>query len=70
METLDVYLNGKKAGCLRDDNGRMDFSYLPEYLAGSNEPLSHSLPLRDETYPHAEVEPVLSNLLPDDIIRT
>ena len=70
METLDVYLNGKKAGCLHDDNGQMDFVYLPEYLAGNNEPLSHSLPLRSETYSHAEVEPVLSNLLPDDIIRT
>ena len=70
METLDVYLNGKKAGLLHDDNGRMDFVYLPEYLAGNNEPLSHSLPLRSEPYPHAEVEPVLSNLLPDDIIRT
>ena len=33
METLNVYLNGKKAGCLRDANGRMDFVYLPEYLA-------------------------------------
>ena len=70
METLDVYLNGKKAGCLCDDNGRMDFVYLPEYLAGNNEPLSYSLPLRSEPYSHAEVEPVLSNLLPDDIIRT
>ena len=70
METLDVYLNGKKAGCLCDDNGQMDFVYLPEYLAGNNEPLSHSLPLRSEPYSHAEVEPVLSNLLPDDIIRT
>ena len=70
METLNVYLNGKKAGCLRDANGRMDFVYLPEYLAGNNEPLSHSLPLRSEVYPHAEIEPVLSNLLPDDIIRT
>ena len=71
METLDVYLNGRMAGCLNDDNGRMDFAYSSEYLSsGVSEPLSHSLPLREEPYAHAEVEPVLSNLLPDDIIRT
>ena len=71
METLNVYLNDKKAGVLRDDNGQMDFAYLDDYLSDkSSEPLSHSLPLRKESYPHAEIDPVLSNLLPDDIIRT
>ena len=71
MEALDVYLNEIKAGQLRDDNGRMNFAYSTDYLLStSHEPLSHSLPLRKEPYGHEEVEPVLSNLLPDDIIRT
>jgi serine/threonine-protein kinase HipA len=71
MEALDVYLNGVKAGVLCDDNGRMDFAYTAEYLSDiGSEPISYSLPLRKEAYSHAEVEPVFSNLLPDDIIRT
>ena len=71
MEALDVYLNGVKAGVLCDDNGRMEFAYSGEYLSDAGgEPISYSLPLREEAYSHAEVEPVFSNLLPDDIIRT
>ena len=71
MEALYVYLNGVKAGVLYDYNGRMEFSYSGEYLStAGGEPISYSLPLREEAYSHAEVEPVFSNLLPDDIIRT
>jgi len=71
MEALDVYLNGRKAGCLFDDNGEMSFAYLRDYLdSNSHEPLSYSVPLRSEAFSHAEIEPFLSNLLPDDIIRT
>lgn len=71
MESLDVYLNDCKAGRLDDENGSLSFSYCAEYLSsGNREPLSHALPLRSEPYSHREVEPVLSNLLPDDIIRT
>ena len=71
MESLDVYLNDQKVGRLDDDNGSMSFAYDAGYLAsGIREPLSHALALRQEPYSHREVEPVLSNLLPDDIIRT
>lgn len=71
MESLDVYLNGVKAGRLNDDNGSMSFFYSEAFLAaGGREPLSHSLPLKSEPFSHAEMEPFLSNLLPDDIIRT
>ena len=71
MESLDVYLNGVKAGRLDDENGRMSFSYSEMFLVdGGREPLSHSLPLRSAAFTHAEIEPFLSNLLPDDIIRT
>ena len=71
MESLDIYLNDRKVGRLDDDNGSLSFAYDAVYLSsGTHEPLSHALPLRTETYSHREVEPVLSNLLPDDIIRT
>ncbi|MBQ3807588.1 MAG: type II toxin-antitoxin system HipA family toxin [Kiritimatiellae bacterium] len=71
MESLEVYLNERKVGRLDDDNGSLSFAYDTVYLSsGIHEPLSHALPLRVEPYAHREVEPVLSNLLPDDVIRT
>ena len=71
MESLDVYLNERKVGRLDDDNGSLSFAYDALYLSsGIREPLSHALPLRADPYAHREVEPVLSNLLPDDVIRT
>ena len=71
MESLDVYLNDRKVGRLDDENGSLSFAYDAGYLADDiREPLSHALALRPEPYSHREVEPVLSNLLPDDIIRT
>ena len=71
MESLKVYLNDIQVARLTDDNGVMALTYLPDYAANvRNEPLSHTLPLRLEPYGHREIEPFLSGLLPDDIIRT
>ena len=71
MESLKVYLNDIQVARLTDDNGVMSLSYLSDYAADArNEPLSHTLPLRPEPYGHLEIEPFLSGLLPDDIIRT
>ena len=71
MEALNVYLNGREVGRLVDDNGEMSFSYLAEYLdSKEQEPISYSVPLRREAFGHTEIEPFLSNLLPDDIVRT
>ena len=71
METLDVYLNDIKAGRLYDDNGEMSFVYDEQYIVVSNrEPLSHCLPFKADPYRHGEIEAFLSNLLPDDIVRT
>ena len=71
MESLKVYLNDIQVARLTDDNGVMSLSYLSDYVADvRNEPLSHTLPLRPEPYGHLEIEPFLSGLLPDDIIRT
>ena len=71
MESLTVYLKGRQVARLTDDNGAMSLSYLPDYAADvRNEPLSHTIPLRTDPYGHQEIEPFLSGLLPDDIIRT
>lgn len=71
MESLDVYLNNRIIGRLDDDNGSLSFAYDSHYLSSSDkEVLSYALPFRNEPFRHQEIEPVLSNLLPDDIIRT
>lgn len=70
MDALTVYLHDRPVGMLAEDGGRMSFSYSADYVRGKGEPLSHSLPVRLEPYVHDEVEPYLSNLLPDDIVRT
>lgn len=71
MDVLIVYLSDYPVGRLTDDQGRMSFTYNPDYVSKKGaEALSHALPLCLEPYSHAEIEPFLSNLLPDDIIRT
>ena len=71
MDSLIVYLNDRPVGRLSEDDGRLEFRYDTGYASSAaNESLSHSLPLRPEPYAHGEIEPFLSGLLPDDIIRT
>lgn len=71
MESLTVYLNGVRAARLTDVDGVMSLAYEEDYASDCrNEPLSYTLPLRLEPYGHREVEPFLSGLLPEDIIRT
>ena len=71
MESLEVYLNDCKAGCLVNENGSLSFAYDESYLSADERvPISFALPLRKDSYNHGEIEPILSNLLPDDIIRT
>ena len=71
MDSLNVYLNDVRVARLTDVDGKMSLAYESDYAADSeNEPLSHTLPLRCEPYGHQEIEPFLSGLLPEDIIRT
>ena len=71
MDSLKVYLNDVQVARLTDVDGAMSLAYDPSYAADPrNEPLSHTLPLRAEPYDHREIEPFLSGLLPEDIIRT
>ena len=71
MDSLIVYLNDVPVGRLTDDGGTMSFTYDRAYAAdGRNEPLSHSIPLSEKQFGHEVMEPFLSGLLPEDIIRT
>ena len=55
MDSLNVYLNDRLVGRLTDDGGILAFAYGSEYASDlDNEPLSYSLPLRNEPFDHAE----------------
>lgn len=71
MDTLIVYLNDMPVGRLTDDGKAISFAYDRAYAADArNEPLSHAIPLSAEPFGPDVMEPFLSGLLPEDIIRT
>lgn len=67
-KTLDVYLHDHLVGTLiQDDGGQMLFNYLPEWLSNpSSTPISHSLPLRAETFSQKECQGFFGGLLPEE----
>ena len=68
--TLDVYLHGKRAGKLRqDDPGQHSFQYDEAYVATMAPALSVSLPSREESYTSQDAMPFFSGLLPDESAR-
>ena len=68
--TLDVYLHGKRAGKLRqDDSGQYSFQYDEAYVAAMAPALSVSLPSREEAYTSQDAMPFFSGLLPDESAR-
>ncbi len=63
---LDVWLFGNPIGTLTQADGRLAFSYLPEWLANEHAmPLSQSLPLRAETFDDRATRPFFAGLLPE-----
>lgn len=66
--TLTVLLNGRRVGeTHRAADGGIDFRYLPEWLDWEHtQPISLSLPLREDRYTGAPVTAVFDNLLPDN----
>ncbi len=68
---LTVYLQGKVAGTLRqEDSGRLTFTYDGGYLNRPRaQPLSLSLPLQEEPFDDRQARPFLAGLLPDDHAR-
>lgn len=67
VDRADVYKAGMLAGTLRRLHDRTEFSYLPSYLDGSQQPVAWSLPLRTETFvaPAAAVPAFSAGLLPE-----
>jgi serine/threonine-protein kinase HipA len=65
--SADVYKAGMLAGTLRRLHDRTEFSYLPSYLDGSQQPVAWSLPARTETFvaPAAAVPAFFAGLLPE-----
>lgn len=67
---LDVYLHDTLAGQLsQNQNGELSFSYGADYLTKNYQPLSVSMPLREQPYDHNISRPFFSGLLPDDTVR-
>lgn len=61
--TLDVYLHSNLAGhLLQNDGGQTVFSYAANY---SGLPLSHSLPVRKESFSHRECLGYFAGILPE-----
>lgn len=67
-QPLNVYLNSRRVGRLRREaSGAVDFQYDAEWLAWEHtQPVSLSLPLREDRYIGAPVLAVFDNLLPDN----
>lgn len=64
--SLDVYFKGKLAGELAMEENSLLFSYNKYYLKDSGrEPLSVSLPLREEPFPQEAMLPYFLGLLPE-----
>ena len=63
---LEVWLHGAPVGTLLQVDGRLAFTYQPEWLAGAQAtPLSHSLPLHAEAFDDRATRPFFAGLLPE-----
>ncbi|MCX7279779.1 MAG: type II toxin-antitoxin system HipA family toxin [Burkholderiales bacterium] len=63
---LDVYLFEHLVGKLAQVNGRLNFSYAPDWLASSGaHALSHSLPLQTAPFDDRATRPFFAGLLPE-----
>ena len=63
---LEVWLLGQSVGQLIQADGRLSFGYSPRWLQSpSAQPLSHSLPLRPESFDDKAARPFFAGLLPE-----
>ena len=68
--SLDVYLNDTLAGTLREEHGKLAFSYEAAWLAAKDFiPLSITMPPRTAEYADEIARPFFENLLPEGEIR-
>ncbi len=65
-QTLAVWLLGQHIGQLIQVDGRLSFSYLPQWLQSANaRPLSYHLPLQTEVFDDKSTRPFFAGLLPE-----
>ncbi len=63
---LYVWLFGQHAGTLAQEDGRLGFSYAPDWLTQTDAmPLSQSLPLQAEPFDDRATRPFFAGLLPE-----
>lgn len=63
---LDVWLLGQQVGYLSQADGRLNFTYSPQWLRSDNAlALSYGLPLRAEPFDDKATRPFFAGLLPD-----
>ena len=63
---LTVWLFDQHVGTLAQIDGRLDFTYAPEWLANTDAtPLSQSLPLQPERFDDRTTRPFFAGLLPE-----
>lgn len=66
MRQLEVWLFNNRVGMLMQVDGRLAFSYAPEWLTNPDAvALSHSLPLQSDTYDDKAARGFFSGLLPE-----
>ncbi len=64
MRQCEVYLHGIKAGTLTEHSRKeFTFEYDHEYMLNSGEPVSLTLPLREEPYRSSHLFPAFANML-------
>jgi serine/threonine-protein kinase HipA len=65
MKQARIYYKEKLAGLLKETDDGYEFAYLPEYLAQAEEPVSLTMPLREEPYKSAVLFPFFDGLIPE-----
>lgn len=66
MKAGRVYYKGIAAGTIREDEDGFTFQYDPEYLQCDNaQPVSLTLPLREEPYVSQVIFPFFDGLIPE-----
>jgi serine/threonine-protein kinase HipA len=67
MSELQVLLDGRDVGVVRQTRGRLGFTYADSWREAEGAyPLSLSMPLAATEHPHAAIEPFIWGLLPDN----
>ncbi|HEX8507492.1 MAG TPA: HipA N-terminal domain-containing protein [Hymenobacter sp.] len=66
MRQAEVHMHSQVAGYLRQDEQGYTFVYAPEYLAAATaEPVSLTLPLREQPYVERVLFPFFDGLIPE-----